>query len=291
MAELILPDDESELLALPHQQQQLNFWADIRLGGHIPGPYHKVPAWNRSARYVTPKYNAEVLGKPPLPPQRTRTILHDSKWIARHKDVKLKGPFGNDYEPIKKFAEGGFGSISLWKRKGAYSPEEPRSRIVVKDGNITSLINPTFLAESAVLHHEVDFQKEAIILLKLKKAAGSKHIVGIEWPNIVGANQVVPEVYMEFCEGGDLEMEIWRRFEANQPFAESEIWYLAECLVKALLVLDCGSEDGKVRDSSWVPIVHFDCAYVSWISRVFLFFLQVISCELPHRWRMLLYLF
>ena len=68
----------------------------------------------------------------------------------------------------------------------------------------------------------------------------------------------VARIYMEYCVRGDLNRKTLE-LEERKPWQEEELWRLLECLTKALLVIEAGSED--LLAPRWgLPkgIAHFD---------------------------------
>ncbi|TGO47434.1 hypothetical protein BCON_0278g00110 [Botryotinia convoluta] len=67
-------------------------------------------------------------------------------------------------------------------------------------------------------------------------------------------------IYLEFCENGDVENWMTNHFEnSGTILQEKDIWNIFECLARACIVLERGSENLEAEnDRDWIPICHLD---------------------------------
>jgi serine/threonine protein kinase len=197
----------------------------------------------------------------------TITKRQQFEWLQHSKPEDLELP---DYQPRKVLGVGGFGLVGLWKHTGnvsaksAQSPQLPKF-VVVKQTNANQAWS---------------LQNESEIMKRCQAAnspSGSNHIVKLlkECHTMPGAgtspsdpspydsngihdakSNRVARLFMEFVPGGDLQT-LCQGLPQGRVWTEEAVWRLLGCLVKALKVLELGTE-GAPYPEDWEPICHFD---------------------------------
>jgi serine/threonine protein kinase len=67
----------------------------------------------------------------------------------------------------------------------------------------------------------------------------------------------VCRIYMEYVQGGDLENKL-KKLPRRQAWLEEDLWRLMGCLARALVILECGTENPQAPAVNWRQIAHFD---------------------------------
>ncbi|KAF7959456.1 hypothetical protein EAE96_001073 [Botrytis aclada] len=173
--------------------------------------------------------------------------------------------FEKTWEGVRHLGKGGAGSADLYRKIGSgKGTEEMPKYVVVKqaDGSDKDL-----LSESMLLQLFVD--RNTPHVLKIYRGYHEGEVVP---RNIGGMFDIGREnfkkrqksfqsrIYLEFCQSGDVENWMANQIEnSGTALQEKDIWNIFECLARACLMLERGSEylDDE-NDRNWIPICHLD---------------------------------
>ncbi|KUJ18677.1 kinase-like protein [Mollisia scopiformis] len=173
------------------------------------------------------------------------------------------------WTPVKVLAATGSGAVGLFKHVGS-NPRVP-SHMVVKQ----------------VFAEGVNELANESRLLRMLTGTGTKHVVKLykAFERVMGTGatgedtfdalpfdeddgevddaRMVGRMYIEYVEGGDLAgwKDKYREGDENRRkvIPEEVLWRMMGCLVRAVLVLETGSEFVTVPNISWgKKIIHFD---------------------------------
>ncbi|TGO83215.1 hypothetical protein BPOR_0683g00050 [Botrytis porri] len=173
--------------------------------------------------------------------------------------------FEKTWEGVRHLGKGGAGSADLYRKIGSGKGTEGMPEyIVVKQADAS---DKDLLSESMMLQLFVD--RDTSHVLKIYRRYHEGEVVP---RNIGGMFDVGREnfkkrqkrcqsrIYLEFCEKGDVEK--WMTNQIEKPsnvLQEKDIWNIFECLARACIVLERGSENLETEnDRDWTPICHLD---------------------------------
>ncbi|KUJ19058.1 kinase-like protein [Mollisia scopiformis] len=174
-------------------------------------------------------------------------------WMAS--ESKWKNRVGKGWKPVRVLGRGGQGVVGYWTYEG---PD--RDKKTLKDVAVKQAVKagPTYRWGDGL-------EKESQLLHLLQKA-NTPHIVRMyrQLYEEVGQQTdefdhgIVHRIFLEYCPGGDLHDWLGKWMNQNKPIPEYELWCVFQCLARACMVLDRGSED--LARQAWVgtEIVHFD---------------------------------
>ncbi|TGO38251.1 hypothetical protein BHYA_0078g00030 [Botrytis hyacinthi] len=225
---------------------------------HITGLTQRPGSANitRNISY-TPIFNIEPPRTPPpgqpsssdwdsyTPSQREQ--IQAEAWSKLVETWQQWSQFEKTWEGVRHLGQGGAASADLYRRIGSEKgmgamPEH----IVVKqaDGSDKDLLN-----ESMLLQLFVD--RNTPHVLKIYQGYHEGEVV----PRNIGGM-----IYLEFCENGDVDKWMANRIEKSETvLREKDIWNILECLARACIVLEMGSEHLEAEnDRDWIPIWHLD---------------------------------
>ncbi|KAF7925480.1 uncharacterized protein EAE97_010561 [Botrytis byssoidea] len=169
------------------------------------------------------------------------------------------------WEGVRHLGQGGAGSADLYRKiRTEEGTEAMPEYIVVKqaDGSDNDL-----LSESMLL--QLFMGRNTPHVLKIYQGYHEGEVL----PRNIGGmfdigrqnfqkrqKRCQSRIYLEFCENGDVENWIANRIEKSDTvLQEKEIWNIFECLARACIMLERGSENlGDENDRDWIPICHLD---------------------------------
>ena len=173
----------------------------------------------------------------------------------------------NHWAPVKVLGAGSSGLCGLWRRIGPAVGYHGPDNVVVKQvlrGSAHDL-----RTESRLMRNIMSYGARwggANHIVKLYKAfhydpGGGTSPLDPTPYNIHYRHDDqldVARIYMEYCVRGDLDRKV-RNLEEGKPWQEEEVWRLLECLAKALLIIETGSENLLApRWSLPKGVAHFD---------------------------------
>ncbi|KAI9830210.1 MAG: hypothetical protein M1826_005012 [Phylliscum demangeonii] len=143
------------------------------------------------------------------------------------------------WEPVRSLGAGGFGEVTLWRRKTVNG--EPAELVAVKDMELS--------------HFFGDYISEGNLMRRLGALNGCVNVCGVVDFAVVGQNRA--RLILEFCDLGSLWSLEVDYCAANLCFPEPFLWHLYTSLAKAICFCKYGSDDGTTK-SGWEEIVHSD---------------------------------
>ncbi|KAF7903107.1 hypothetical protein BELL_0368g00140 [Botrytis elliptica] len=173
--------------------------------------------------------------------------------------------FEKTWEGVRHLGKGGAGSADLYRKIGSQKGTDAMPEyIVVKqaDGSDKDL-----LSESMLLQLFVD--RDTSHVLKIYQGYHEGEVV----PHNIGGmfdigrenfkrrqKRCQSRIYLEFCEKGDVENWMTNQIEkSGTVLQEKDIWNIFECLARACIVLERGTENLEAEnDRDWIPICHLD---------------------------------
>ena len=198
---------------------------------------------------------------------RSRHSMRRSRqraWLERSRGWALG--FGNSWRPRGVLGAGTFGIIGLWDYIGQDNAM-PRSLAVKQSFGSQSDAN--------------SLRWESKLLSEIR-STGTNHVVKIykafhqdggtgtsedrdplpyDSQGNYSGRMNVSRIYLEYCENGTLDKAIadHARQAPDGWIAEELIWRILDCLARALMVLERGSEELATRGGlEWDKICHFD---------------------------------
>ncbi|KAF5867885.1 uncharacterized protein Bfra_007080 [Botrytis fragariae] len=173
--------------------------------------------------------------------------------------------FEKIWEGVRHLGKGGAGSADLYRKIGSGKGTEGMPEyIVVKQADRS---DQDLLSESMLLQLLVD--RNTPHVLRIYQGYHEGEVVP---RNIGGMFDIGREnfkkrqkrcqsrIYLEFCENGDVENWMINQIEkSGTVLQEKDIWNIFECLARACIVLERGSENLEAEnDPDWIPICHLD---------------------------------
>ncbi|THV49206.1 hypothetical protein BGAL_0206g00070 [Botrytis galanthina] len=193
-----------------------------------------------------------------------REQIQAEAWRKLAETWKQWPEFEKTWEGVRHLGQGGAGSADLYRRIGSEQGTETMPEyIVVKqaDGSDKDL-----LSESMLLQLFVD--RNTPHVLKIYQGYHEGEVVP---RNIGGMFDVGREnfkkrqkrcqsrIYLEFCQNGDVENWANQIEKSETVLPEKDIWNIFECLARACIMLERGSESLEAEnDRDWIPICHLD---------------------------------
>ncbi|KAM0154637.1 hypothetical protein ACHAPG_006325 [Botrytis cinerea] len=194
-----------------------------------------------------------------------REYVQAEAWSKLAETWKQWPEFEKTWEGVRHLGKGGAASADLYRKIGpGKGTERMPEYVVIKqaDGSDTDL-----LSESLLLQLFVD--RNAPHILKIYRG----YHEGEALPrNIGGMFDIGREnfkkrqkrrqsrIYLEFCENGDVENWMTSHIEnSGTILQEKDIWNIFECLARACIVLERGSENLEAENErAWIPMCHLD---------------------------------
>ncbi|KAF7894224.1 hypothetical protein EAF00_007738 [Botryotinia globosa] len=172
--------------------------------------------------------------------------------------------FEKTWEGVRHLGQGSAGSADLYRKiKTGEGTEAMPGYIVVKqaDGSDKDL-----LSESMLL--QLFMGRNTPHVLKIYQGYHEGEVV----PRNIGGmfdigrqnfkkrqKRCQSRIYLEFCENGDVENLDRKSDRPYTVLQEKEIWNIFECLARACIMLERGSENLEAEnDRDWIPICHLD---------------------------------